>query len=604
MLRSLPARWFEVLVAHDDAARALEALAATGAVELELHPGPRSSAPLAELKPLLDQFTELATQYQRYWPRPAGRVEGVDGIPRQVLERALTGIAAWREVADPVIRTLQAQEQTLQELEVWHQLFTRFSQSDLQFSLLRRPDNVLARRLYVFPPGVNLPLPPEVMARHFLLRDQACVLVLGPSETVEALDRQAAALKGRRSGLGIPNWLAPRAADNLPQVTRRMQEAQQSVERLRATLDQFNQRYALAGHLAEIERLRWFAAEVHILPSTDYFAWLTGWTSDLRGQRLAAALQHARLRALLRFPPPPVDTQAPLVLANPWWARPFELFSRAIGVPSRDEIDPSPLLALIVPLLFGYMFGDVGQGLVLLAVGIALRKRFTIARLLIAGGAAATVFGFLFGSIFALEHLVSALWLYPLAQPLTVLFVPLLLGALLLALGLLLAGVEAYWRRELSRWLLRDAGMLVAYLGALAGVAYPALFWVTAAGIAWYITGHALHERQVGAVLAGVGGALEHSFQLAVNTLSFARVGAFALTHAGLSAAVLALVDATRHAAVAALILVIGNLIIIVLEGLVVSVQTTRLVLFEFFIRFLRAEGRAFHPLAAPHPNH
>jgi len=604
MLRSLPARWFEVLVAHDDAARALEALATTGAVELELHPGPRSSAPLAELKPLFDQFAELATQHQRYWPRPAGRVEAVDGVPRQVLERALAAIVAWREVADPVIRALQAREQTLQELEIWHELFSRFSDSDLQFSLLRRPDNVLARRLYVFPPGVNFPVPPEVMARHFLLRDQACVLVLGPSETVEALDRQAVALKGRRSGLGIPGWLLPRAADNLPQVTRRIKEAQQSVEHLRATLDQFNQRYALAGHLAEIERLRWFVAEVHMLPTTDYFAWLTGWTSDMRGRRLAAALQRARLRALVRFPPPPADTQAPLVLANPWWARPFELFSRAIGVPSRDEIDPSPLLALIVPLLFGYMFGDVGQGLVLLAVGLALRKRYTIARLLIAGGAAASVFGFLFGSVFALEHLVPALWLYPLAQPLTVLLVPLLFGAVLLALGLMLAGVEAYWRRELSHWLLRDAGMLVAYLGALAGVAHPVLFWVSAGGIVWYIAGHSLHERQVSAVLAGMGGVLEHSFQLVVNTLSFARVGAFALAHAGLSAAVLTLVDAARHAATAALILLIGNLVIIVLEGLVVSVQTTRLVLFEFFIRFLRAEGRSFHPLAAPHPNH
>jgi len=91
---------------------------------------------------------------------------------------------------------------------------------------------------------------------------------------------------------------------------------------------------------------------------------------------------------------------------------------------------------------------------------------------------------------------------------------------------------------------------------------------------------------------------------LAVNTLSFARVGAFALAHAGLSSAVIALADTVIHPLAVALVLFIGNVVILVLEGLVVSIQTTRLVLFEFFIRFLRAEGRAFHPLLAPHPNH
>ena len=50
----------------------------------------------------------------------------------------------------------------------------------------------------------------------------------------------------------------------------------------------------------------------------------------------------------------------------------------------------------------------------------------------------------------------------------------------------------------------------------------------------------------------------------------------------------------------AAVVLVIGNIVIIALEGLVVSIQTTRLVLFEFFTRFLRVSGRRFRPLPAP----
>ena len=80
-------------------------------------------------------------------------------------------------------------------------------------------------------------------------------------------------------------------------------------------------------------------------------------------------------------------------------------------MPSRNEADPSVLLAIAVPLMFGYMFGDVGQGLVIAAVGFALRKRLPIARLFVAGGLAAAVFGLLFGSVFSLHACCTPLWI-------------------------------------------------------------------------------------------------------------------------------------------------------------------------------------------------
>ena len=115
------------------------------------------------------------------------------------------------------------------------------------------------------------------------------------------------------------------------------------------------------------------------LESGDLFCWITGWTSDLQGHRLASALDRNGLRAIVYYASPPPGSKAPLLLANPWWARPFEIFSRAVGMPSRDEADPSTLLALAVPLMFGYMFGDVGQGLVIAAAGFWLRKRLPLA---------------------------------------------------------------------------------------------------------------------------------------------------------------------------------------------------------------------------------
>jgi V/A-type H+-transporting ATPase subunit I len=93
---------------------------------------------------------------------------------------------------------------------------------------------------------------------------------------------------------------------------------------------------------------------------------------------------------------------------------------------------------------------------------------------------------------------------------------------------------------------------------------------------------------------------LESVLQLLINTISFIRVGAFALAHAGLSLAVIIISHTVDNLFFSALLYVFGNIVILILEGLVVSIQTTRLVLFEFFIRFLKATGRMFHPLTVP----
>jgi V/A-type H+-transporting ATPase subunit I len=146
-----------------------------------------------------------------------------------------------------------------------------------------------------------------------------------------------------------------------------------------------------------------------------------------------------------------------------------------------------------------------------------------------------------------------------------------------------------------------DAGLLVMYLGLVVMLALPGAGagWVVLAGLGWYVAGsYWIAHRLLGA-LAAVGHLAESGLQLLTNTLSFARVGAFALAHAALSAAVVTMADAAPGWA-ALLILIAGNLVIILLEGLVVSIQTTRLVLFEFFNRFLRGTGRVFSPLPAP----
>jgi V/A-type H+-transporting ATPase subunit I len=601
MLRPKPARWFEILAARDDATIALEALAATGAIELEARPSAVLPAALADLRSQLSEFAELSLRYAAYWPRTHMRVSPFPEPPATALQRSLVNLRAWTTDAEPVISQLQRGDAERAELLMWRRVLGTIGDSVIDFARLAGAGPVLHARLFVFPPDSEPELPPGTLVRtidldHVMLC-ALCALTIGAADDVEQLAQQAALLKGRV--YDAPAWLRADAVETERYIAPRLEALDREMERLNAELSALHARHDLFTALGDAHRLQWLIENVHALESGDLFCWITGWTSDFAGDRLGAALERSGARALLHFPPAAPKARAPLLLANPAWAKPFEIFSRALGMPARNEADPSILLAIAVPLMFGYMFGDVGQGLVIAAAGFAVRRRFPIARLFIAGGLAAAFFGLLFGSVFSVSAF-PAWWIEPLEQPLTILVAPLVGGAALLTVGLALNALEAWWRGEFFTWLGTDAGYVAAYLGILAGFINSVGYIVAAAGAVVFCVGHAFHARRLSAALSALAELAERLLQILVNTLSFARVGAFALAHAGLSSAIMALMSASDNIVVKGAVLVIGNVIVLVLETMVVSIQTTRLVLFEFFTRFLTAEGRIFRPLPAP----
>ena len=597
MIRPRAARWFEILVARDDATLALEALASTGAVELEARPTAVLPAALADIRPLLQQFAEFSLRYHAYWPAEGRTTSAFPEPPARTLERCLEHLRAWAQDAEPVIQGLQRGETERAELERWSRVLEAMAASTVDFARMVNAGPLVQVRLFEFPPDSEPAFPKGLLVRHFVAGGHLHALAVGTSEELLPLAQQAAALKGHVHEM--PCWLHADMAHNAAYVAARKAALVQEDARLRAQLATLNERHDLRVALGDAARLHWVMQNVHALESGELFCRITGWTSEFADQRLADALDQSGARAILHHPPPPADATPPLLLANPWWARPFEVFSRALGMPSRNEADPSVLLALAVPLMFGYMFADVGQGLVIAVAGFLLRKRWPLARLFVAGGISAIVFGVLFGSAFSL-HAFHPLWLAPLDDPLTILLVPIIGGGLLLTLGLLLSATEALWRGEFADWMAKDAGFIAVYLGLLSAFVWPAGMVVAAIGAAMFCLGHAWHAGRVAALGGALAELIERTLQIMINTLSFARVGAFALAHAGLSSAIVALMHASGHVVLAGLVLVLGNALVIVLEGLVVSIQTTRLVLFEFFTRFLIAEGRVFRPLPPP----
>lgn len=598
MIRPRPARWFEALVAREDCVLLLEALAATGLIELEARSAAGLPPYFEQVRPLLQQFSDLARRYRHYWPASGLQPAAVHDAPEKILADALERLRAWANEAEPAIRRLQLLASERAQLALWRVILDAMDSATIALSRLAAAGPLLRAAVAELPTDAQAHfLPSALMLRLEHAQSVFCILLASAAE-FEAVPAQVAALKGRLHP--IAPWLQDGSGQNRAYINARIAEIGREEQAAGSRIEASHHAYRLHILLGDAKRLEWMIDNVHALDGGEHFVRVTGWTSDFGGTALPAAIDHCGARALLHFPAAPGNAQAPLLFVNPAWTRPFEIFTRALGMPAGNEADPTQVLAIVVPLMFGYMFGDIGQGLVIATIAWFLRRRYVVARLLLSGGIAAAGFGWMFGELFSMHGVIEPLWLAPLGDPITVLWVPIAGGAVFLTLGLALNAAAAYWRGEWLRWLAHDCGILLVYFGLLGALATADALWITLAGIAACLAGPALQARSAAAMLPAAGRLIERMLQLLINTLSFARVGAFALAHAGLSSAIVSLVDAAPSLALKALLLVLGNALVLTIEVMVVSIQTTRLVLFEFFTRFFAGAGRAFRPLPLP----
>ncbi len=601
MLRPATAGWFELLTSREELGPALDCLAATGSVQLQSYSQSESKLGLPDLRVTLAEFETLARRYAHYWPAASVRPPGADRdlleAPRSALER----LRAWSKDADPLIAELEHLAQLREDTDLLAALLQQAGATMPRLDRVARAGPVLAGRVYALPDaGPPQALPPAVLVHRIPRPEGEFLLAVGPTEDIQALDRTIVARKAR--AIGLPPDLPADPAGIAGHLAARSESIVARERTARDSLAALAEHHALPQALGELALATWLVTHVPELPVTEHFAWITGWCADADDTRLKAALDARGLHYLLRLTPAPEGSVPPSVLRNPAWARPFELFAGMMGVPGTRDADPSLIVALLAPLMFGFMFGDVFQGAVVAVAGLALRNRLPPLRLLLPGGIVAIVFGLAFGSVMAREDLLPALWVRPLEDPLLVLGTALAFGAVVLTVGLLLNAVQFFWRDEGREWFAGEAGILVAYLGLVGSVVDARALWALPIGLAWAIAGPGIVARgdRFGAVGRAAGEVAERLLQLGVNSVSFVRVGAFALAHAGLCTAVVGMAEAAGPGYWP--VLIIGNAAIVTLEGLVVSIQTTRLILFEFFIRFLTARGRPFEPLPAPLP--
>lgn len=378
------------------------------------------------------------------------------------------------------------------------------------------------------------------------------------------------------------------------------------------TLDNLNANY-------EVRRL---AACTKEKGSKQVFYILCGWMgeSDVKGF-LSEIEKDPNVYCLCEDVHENTSSKPPSKMKNPKLFQPFEMFIKMYGLPAYNEIDPTMFVALTYTLIFGIMFGDVGQGLCLVIGGAIIFKvkKMNIAAIISLAGIWSTIFGFLYGSFFGFEEILPALWRKPMEHIMPTLVLSIGFGMAIIIISMIINIINGIRAKDIEKTLFDASGIaglicygsavisiILIYLGkSLPGIIVLSVIVGVPLITIWLkepLTRLLEKKSRIlppGSKAMFVVESLVELFDVvlsyATNTISFVRVGAFALSHAGMMGVVLALANATTDNP-NFIILIFGNIIVVGLEGLVVGIQVLRLEYYEMFSRFYRGTGRQFKP--------
>lgn len=369
------------------------------------------------------------------------------------------------------------------------------------------------------------------------------------------------------------------------------------------------------------------------LAVTNNYVYITGWISQ--GDCDAMKEHFSKYGSKIVFATREVSDvshpiQPPTKLKNNWLFRPFEMLVHMYGTPSYNELDPTAFVGLAYMLLFGAMFGDLGQGLLLLIAGYFIQKKTPSGGgILMRIGLFSMVFGFFYDSLFGYEHVISkvlpssvqGIFLRPIENINTILIAGIVSGLVFLMISYGYSVVNKLKNKDIKEGLFGRNGIagIILFIAALlfVGGSFLELTWVPlgAVKIIMFLMVvlmiireplantikkiKPLHHEPPAEYYVESGFELLETFLgMLSNTLSFIRVGAFALNHVGLFMAFHTIANLLGTAMGEVSMFIIGNVIVIGLEGLIVLIQGLRLVYYEMFSKYYTGDGLSFEPIA------
>ncbi len=324
----------------------------------------------------------------------------------------------------------------------------------------------------------------------------------------------------------------------------------------------------------------------------------------------------------------------PVKLKNNFFFRPFEFYTEMFGVPRYNEIDPTPFVAMTYVILFGIMFADVGHGVVLSIAGMLMwkLKKMKIGKILFPCGITSAIFGLIFGSVFGFEHVLDPMYkaLFGLdSKPIEVMspsmtnyiiYSAVGIGIFLLIVAMLLGVYTNLKQKNPGEAIFGVNGIcgIVFYVSLVAGIVCQLLLGIPVMS-PLYVLGlivlpllllyvrepliklvngnkHWLPEKPGEFFVDNFFELFEVLLSYVTNTMSFLRVGAFVLVHAGMMEVVFVMAEMCGGIGYW-IIVVLGNFVVLGLEALLVAIQVLRLEYYEMFSRFYTGDGRPYEPV-------
>ena len=328
----------------------------------------------------------------------------------------------------------------------------------------------------------------------------------------------------------------------------------------------------------------------------------------------------------------------PTLLKNNAFFKPYEFFVNMYGTPNHKEIDPTPFVCITYFMIFGIMFGDLGHGFVLLILGILMwkLKGMDLGKILIPCGVTSMLWGCIFGSFFGFEHALDPMYkvLFNLdTKPIDVmeanttnyiLIISAAIGVILITVAMLINIYTSFRQGKYGKALFSPSGLsgFVFYVSIIGGailelvgsipIMSNPLFWIIGVAIPLIlmlfcgVLSDLVEKKENWKPEDGWGGYIvQNIFELfesvlsyLTNTVSFLRIGAYVLVHAGMLLVVSTLAGMVGTGTIAYwIIIVLGNVFVIGLEALLVGIQVLRLEFYEMFSRFYEGDGIPFRPV-------
>ncbi|OLR64798.1 ATPase [Peptoniphilus porci] len=356
-------------------------------------------------------------------------------------------------------------------------------------------------------------------------------------------------------------------------------------------------------------------AKRYMLKSNKYF-YLSGWIGDSDKSKLEKKLSKYRDIDIKYFDPKSENMKTPTKLKNANFFKPFELLINMYGTPNYGEFDPTVIFGITYMILFGAMFGDLGQGAVFAIAGLILRKKNKdFGGLLLRMGASSMFFGLMYGSVFGSEEIIQAMWFRPFENINDTLVIAIYFGIILLAIAYgigiynrLKSGKpdEAFFSKEGFLGVLIFVAMInigMNVMGAkslipmnisLGILVISLIIMLLKRPILKILFNKEAEGSAADYYIESSFGLLEALLSTMSSIISFIRVGAFAINHVGLFLAFKTLGEMVGSSGGNIAVLIFGNILILGLEGLIVFIQSLRLEYYEMFSKYYSGDGVLF----------